>query len=75
MMIQTMAKDKDDQAQSTLDAEIEADLKANIINIWHLNSKAMFYFKTLMPLFITLAIASVVVYILYCLLDFIKHKI
>lgn len=73
LVIQTIAKEN--QTQSTLDLELEADLASHTINIWHLNSKAMFYLKELIPLAITLSVASLVVYILYHLLDYIQRKI
>lgn len=49
-------------------------MKAHKINIWHLNSKAMFYFRQLIPLLITLSIAALIFYIVYSFVMFIYYK-
>ena len=46
-----------DHTSTTLDDSILADQKAGVINIWNLNSKALFYLHELFPLVMTLSIA------------------
>ena len=74
LVLSTITKDTLDK-QQTLDQELEADLQSHTINIWHLNSKAMFYFSELLPIVITLSFAALVAYILYCTFNFLYYKI
>ena len=58
-----------------LDQQLKADLETHTVNIWHLNSKAAFYLKELMPIIMMLACCALGVFLLYNLFMILYYKI